>query len=225
MTKTRIALLALIALLVLPGASLAHRSKTETVKVAGLERPTKVLRDKLGVPHVFAKSEHDAYFMVGYLHAQDRLFQMDSSRRQASGTLAELLGSSALGSDVQLRTLGLRRAAVRSQAAISPESTAVLEAYAKGVNAWIATNPLPSEYAALELTKANVPRVDCARLAGGHEAARVRPLVRHGRHREHPAAAHLPGGRRCGRLRRTEAVLRGRHAQRAVRARALDPSG
>jgi penicillin amidase len=156
MKKTRIAFLALTVLLALPSASLAHRSKSETVKVAGLERPAKVLRDTLGVPHVFAKSEHDAYFMAGWLHASDRLFQMDSSRRQASGTLAELLGPGALGSDVQLRTLGLRRAAVRSQAAISPESTAMLAAYAKGVNAWIATNPLPSEYAALELTKANV---------------------------------------------------------------------
>ena len=157
MTKTRIALLALIAVLVLPGASLAHRSKTETVKVAGLERPVKVLRDTFGVPHVFAKSDHDAYFLVGWLHAQDRLFQMDSTRRQASGTLAELLGSGALASDVQLRTLGLRRAAARSQAAITPEAKAVLEAYAQGVNAWIAANPLPSEYTALELTKANVP--------------------------------------------------------------------
>ena len=159
MTKTRVALLALAALLALPGASLAHRPKTkaETVKVAGLERPAKVLRDTFGVPHVFAKSEHDAYFMVGYLHAQDRLFQMDSSRRQASGTLAELLGPSALESDVPLRTLGLRRAAVRSLAAISPQSRALLEAYADGVNAWLAANPLPSEYTALELTKANVP--------------------------------------------------------------------
>ena len=85
MTKTRVALLAVAALLALPGASLAHRpkNKTENVKVAGLQRPVKVLRDTFGVPHVFAKSEHDAYFMVGYLHAQDRLFQMDSSRRQA----------------------------------------------------------------------------------------------------------------------------------------------
>jgi penicillin G amidase len=159
MTKTRVALLALVALFALPGASLAHRpkTKTETVKVAGLERPVKVLRDTFGVPHVFATSEHDAYFMVGYLHAQDRLFQMDSSRRQASGTLAELLGPSALASDVQLRTIGLRRAAVRSLAAISPQTRAVLEAYAAGVNAWLAANPLPSEYAALELTKSNVP--------------------------------------------------------------------
>src|SRR5918995_3236900 len=157
MTKTRMALVALIALLALPGASLAHRPKAETVDVAGLERKATVLRDTFGVPHVFAKSEHDAYFMVGYLHAQDRLFQMDSSRRQASGTLAELLGPSALASDAQLRTIGLRRAALRSQAAISPQSRATLEAYADGVNAWLAANPLPSEYAALELTKANVP--------------------------------------------------------------------
>ena len=159
MTKTRVALLALVALFALPSASLAHRPKpkTETVKVAGLERPAKVLRDTFGVPHVFAKSEHDAYFMVGYLHAQDRLFQMDSSRRQASGTLAELLGPSALEDDAALRTIGLRRAAVRSLTAISPESRAGLEAYADGVNAWLAANSLPSEYAALELTKANVP--------------------------------------------------------------------
>jgi len=157
MTKTRTALLALIALLALPGASLAHRAKAETVDVAGLERKASVLRDTFGVPHVFAKSEHDAYFMVGYLHAQDRLFQMDSSRRQASGTLAELVGPSALEDDAALRTVGLRRAAVRSLGAISPQSRAVLEAYADGVNAWLAANPLPSEYAALELTKANVP--------------------------------------------------------------------
>jgi len=157
MTKTRVALLALAALFALPSASLAHRPKTETVDIAGLERKAQVLRDTFGVPHVFAKSDHDAYFMVGYLHAQDRLFQMDSSRRQASGTLAELLGPSALASDAQLRTIGLRRAALRSQAAISPQSRATLEAYADGVNAWLSANPLPSEYAALELTKANVP--------------------------------------------------------------------
>jgi penicillin amidase len=157
MTKARMALLALIALLALPSASLANRAKAETVDVAGLERKATVLRDRFGVPHVFAKSEHDAYFMVGYLHAQDRLFQMDSSRRQASGTLAELLGPSALEDDAALRTVGLQRAAVRSLGAISPQSRAVLEAYADGVNAWLAANSLPSEYAALELTKANVP--------------------------------------------------------------------
>jgi penicillin G amidase len=155
--KTLFALAALTALLTLPGASLAHGPKTTRIEAPGLERKVDVIRDELGVPHVFAKSEHDAYFAVGYLHAADRLFQMDSSRRQASGTLAELLGSSAIAGDAQLRTFGLRRAAARSLAELSPEAKEILEAYSAGVNAWIAANPLPSEYAALELTKAQVP--------------------------------------------------------------------
>ena len=155
--RTLFVLAALIALLALPGASLAHRPAPVRIVAPGLERPVDVIRDQMGVPHVFAKSSHDAYFAVGYLHAEDRLFQMDSSRRQASGTLAELLGPSALASDAQLRTFGLRRAAARSLAELSPQSKAMLEAYAQGVNAWLAVNPLPSEYAALELTKAQVP--------------------------------------------------------------------
>ncbi len=153
--RTLLVAAALAAVLVLPSASLAHRPPQ--IDVPGLDRPVDVIRDQMGVPHVFAKTTHDAYFAVGYLHASDRLFQMDSSRRQASGTLAELLGPSALASDAQLRTFGLRRAATRSLAELSPQSKAILEAYAAGVNAWLAANPLPSEYAALELTKAQVP--------------------------------------------------------------------
>lgn len=155
--RTLFVLAALAALLALPGASLAHRPATTHIVAPGLERPVEVIRDQMGVPHLFARSAHDAYLAVGYLHAEDRLFQMDSSRRQAGGTLAELLGSGALAGDAQLRTFGLRRAATRSFAELSPESKAILEAYAKGVNAWLAANPLPSEYTALELTKAQVP--------------------------------------------------------------------
>ena len=143
----------LLALFVAGASGSAHASTAASnAELEGLERQVRVIRDSLGVPHVFAKTEHDASFMVGYLHAQDRLFQMDQSRRQASGTLAELLGPSALASDVQLRTLGLRRAAIRSLAALSPAAQSLLQAYADGVNAWISTHALPSEYAALELT-------------------------------------------------------------------------
>ena len=79
---------------------------------------------------------------------------MDITRRRASGTLAELLGSAALSSDVQLRTIGIRRAAERSLAAISPEGRAAAEAYAEGVNAYVATlAQLPLEYRAVEITK------------------------------------------------------------------------
>ena len=145
-----VATAAAAALLLLPPPALAASSPP--VAVTGLDAPARVVRDAYGIPHVFAKSDHDAYFMVGYLHAQDRLFQMDQSRRQASGTLAELLGPSALGSDVQFRTLGLRRAAAKSQAALSPAGVALLQAYADGVNAWVAGHRLPPEYAALELT-------------------------------------------------------------------------
>jgi penicillin amidase len=97
--------------------------------------------DRNGVTHVFAAHEDDLYFLQGWVHARDRFFQMDQNRRLASGTLAELLGPDALASDVELRTVGLRRAAERSLAALLPGTRAALAAYARGVNAWLAANP------------------------------------------------------------------------------------
>ena len=142
-----------VLLLLPPGSSLASAADSRPTALAGLDGPARVVRDSLGIPHVFAQSDHDAYFMVGYLHAQDRLFQMDQTRRQASGTLAELLGPGALASDVQLRTLGLRRAAEKTLAALSPTAAAVMKAYSDGVNAYVSTHALPPEYGALELTR------------------------------------------------------------------------
>ncbi len=139
------ALLALAAF-VLSGPALAK----PPVVLPGLEAGATVLRDKDGIPHIIAKTERDLVLLQGWVHARDRLFQMDVSRRQASGTLAELLGPEALASDVQLRTLGLRRAAERALPLFSAEVTAGLEAYTAGVNAYVASNPLPPEYAALE---------------------------------------------------------------------------
>ena len=132
--------------------------------LAGLERPVRVVRDRLGVPHVYARTDHDAFFANGYLQAQDRFFQMDVaqffSRRAADGTRSEVLGPGAfdetLAIDAYVRTLGLRRAAERSATAYPAWVMADLQAYADGVNAWLARNPLPPEYAALELTKASV---------------------------------------------------------------------
>jgi penicillin amidase len=122
------------------------------VPLAGLKQPAKITRDSRGVAHVQAANEHDLFFLQGYVHAQDRLFQMDAARRQASGTLAELLGPAALETDVLLRTIGLRRAAERSWSVTPPHGRAVLQAYADGVNAAIGSHPLPPEYGALELT-------------------------------------------------------------------------
>src|SRR4051812_9512125 len=87
--------------------------------------------DEEGISYVSASNEHDLYFTQGWVHARDRLFQMDYNRRLASGRLAELVGTAALASDVQLRTIGLRRAAQRSYDAASPRTQAVLQAYAE----------------------------------------------------------------------------------------------
>ena len=123
------------------------------VKLPGLSDAAQITRDMNGIAHIQAGNAHDLYFLQGYVHAQDRLFQMDVFRRLGSGTLAELLGEAALPTDVQLRTIGLRRAAERSLAVLSDRTRAALQAYAEGVGAWVAANPLPVEYGALELTQ------------------------------------------------------------------------
>lgn len=119
--------------------------------VGGLDAPASITRDVHGIAHISASSLHDVLYLNGWVHAQDRLFQMDVTRRQASGTLAELLGKDALPSDVQARTIGLRRAAERSWAAAPADLKATLQAYADGVNAYVADHPLPPEYADLGL--------------------------------------------------------------------------
>lgn len=125
----------------------------QAVQLPGLSAPAKLTRDRSGIVHIQARSDADLWFMQGFVHARDRLYQMDEYRRTASGTLAELLGAGALASDVQFRTIGLRRAAERSLAALSPEARAALDAYASGVNAYVARHALPVQYGALELTR------------------------------------------------------------------------
>jgi penicillin amidase len=130
--------------------------KAEPLELPGLMEPAKIVRDAQGIAHLRANNAHDLYYLAGWVHARDRLFQMDMSRRQPGGTLAELFGPSALPGDVEVRTIGLRRAAERSAAALSEESITALEAYAQGVNDWVLHGPgLPPEYAALGFTDRN----------------------------------------------------------------------
>jgi penicillin amidase len=143
----------IIALLLV---AVAATAVAKPMKVPGLKSSVKVIRDIDGIPHIIASNEHDLLFVQGYLHAQDRFFQMDVSRRLGSGTLAELLGQPALGSDVELRTFGLRRAAELSLSALSPETQAGLQAYADGVNFFLDTQALPPEYGALEIRQAEM---------------------------------------------------------------------
>lgn len=116
-------------------AALPETDGTLTIK--GLESKVNVYRDQNGVPHIEAKNEHDLYMAQGFITAQDRLFQMDLSRRQASGTLSEVVGEATVNNDKYFRTLGLRRAAQASLAAYSPQAKKVLQWYADGVNAYI----------------------------------------------------------------------------------------
>ncbi len=119
---------------------------------AELDGPVTVVFDAYNVPTIVAETEHDAVYMLGFMHARDRLWQMDYQRRLFGGKLAELVGPAGLPADAQLRTLGLDRAAARSLPVQTPEVLAWLEAYSAGVNAWIANNPLPLEFGALEIT-------------------------------------------------------------------------
>jgi penicillin G amidase len=129
--------------------------------VRGLQGQIEILRDRHGIPHVFAGSERDAYFGLGYSHAQDRLFQMELGRRAASGTLAEVFGEEALGSDRFVRTLGLRPAAEASLQHLDGRSRAILEAYTAGVNALLAEGRwLPPEFYLLRFRPAAWAPVD-----------------------------------------------------------------
>lgn len=119
-----------------------------SVTLAGLNKPVEVVRDANAVPHIFAKNPDDAYFALGYVHAQDRLWQMEFLRRLGQGRLAEVLGETALNTDRFIRTLRLQD---HAEAILENTSTGVrtaLEAYAKGVNAWLDTRAgaLPPEF-------------------------------------------------------------------------------
>lgn len=140
--KVSIWTLSIIVVLILVGyfAASAYISrslpKTEgKIKLSGLNAKVNVIRDKNGVPHIDAENEQDLYMAQGYIQAQDRLFQMDLSRRQASGELSEVVGEAAIDKDKYFRTLGLRRAATASYNEYSSQAKETLQWFADGVNA------------------------------------------------------------------------------------------
>jgi penicillin amidase len=117
-------------------------------QISGLEAAVTVTRDRLGVPTIEAASLADLFFAQGYVTAQDRLWQMDIMRRFGSGELSEILGPATLTLDREQRILGLRAAARKSLQMASPRDRSFFEAYARGVNAYIATrgHKLPLEF-------------------------------------------------------------------------------
>jgi penicillin amidase len=128
--------------------SFPREGGTVAIAQSGLAGPVEVMRDRWGVPHLYAQNERDLFFAQGWVHAQDRLWQMQFSRTVGSGRIAELVGAAALPADRYLRSIGLRRAAERDFAILSPETRGFLQAYADGVNAYLKANPgrLPVEF-------------------------------------------------------------------------------
>ncbi len=127
--------------LALPAPPLGGRES-----MAGLGDSVVVLWDSLAVPHVAARSEDDLFTAVGYLHARDRMWQMDLLRHAAEGRLSELFGARTVPTDRSLRVLELPRIARRLVGGSSPAGRRALEAYARGVNAWLARGPRALEF-------------------------------------------------------------------------------
>ncbi len=114
----------------------------------GLTAPVTIQRDEQGIPHIIAADAHDLFFAQGFVHAQDRLWQMESQRRAAHGRLSEVVGEPGLDNDRFMRTLGMTQAAQADWDTLDPDSQAALQAYADGVNAFLkqAEGKLPLEF-------------------------------------------------------------------------------
>lgn len=117
-------------------------------RVPELGAQVDIVRDANGIPHIYAKTIADAYFALGFVHAQDRLWQLEMNRRIAAGRVSEILGPDALNTDRFLRTLGVRRNAEKILTNLSSDTRTILDAYTKGVNAYLAnrSGPLPPEF-------------------------------------------------------------------------------
>ena len=109
------------------------------LREAGLAAPVRIERDRLGIPTITAANRIDLAYATGFVHGQDRFFQMDLSRRLAAGELAELFGKIALEQDARARLFGFRHVAREVLEQATPQQRAVVEAYARGVNAGLSS--------------------------------------------------------------------------------------
>jgi len=138
-------ILAAIALSIIAAATYGYVTLVEkpkpvldaNIELSGIESEVEIIRDSFGVPHIYADSEADMFFAQGFVHAQDRLWQMELNRYVGQGRLAELFGEVALESDVAIRTLGIHRAVDNYYEMASEQSKSRLEAYVAGINAYL----------------------------------------------------------------------------------------
>lgn len=126
-----------------PASSLAQKARAALsttrgqIHLAGLRAPVEVLRDRWGVPHIYAQNTHDLFFAQGFVAAQDRLFQMELWKRAGQGRLAEVTGKSALPRDIAARLLRYRGSMQAEYTSYAPDTREILEAFTEGINAYI----------------------------------------------------------------------------------------
>ncbi|HTP06732.1 MAG TPA: penicillin acylase family protein, partial [Anaerolineae bacterium] len=125
-----------------------------TLNVPGLTASVEIIRDRWGIPHIYAANTHDLFFAQGFAHAQDRLWQMELNRRTATGRLSEIFGEVALDTDRAVRTFGFARIAAIDLDNATDDVLTVMQAYADGVNAYLQhpARQLPVEFTLLRHT-------------------------------------------------------------------------
>ena len=111
------------------------------IQVAGLNGPVDIYRDAYGVPQIYAANQHDLFFAQGYVHAQDRFWQMDFWRHIGSARLSEMFGESSWNRTSSCAPWAARKVVESELAVMDPDSQAILQAYADGVNAYLAGPP------------------------------------------------------------------------------------
>ncbi|WP_257999224.1 penicillin acylase family protein [Fischerella thermalis] len=146
--------------------TICHSWPQESGKIIlpGLQAQVEVQRDQLGIPHIYAQNTHDLFMVQGYIHAQDRFWQMDFWRHIGSGRLAEMFGQSQLNTDKFLRTLGWARVAQTEIQQMDTETKNILQAYAHGINTYLANHQdsrLSLEYTVLKLLNPNYKPEPC----------------------------------------------------------------
>ncbi len=133
------------------------------IKAQHISQDIDVYRDSMAIPYIVAKSDEDAAFALGYVHAQERLFTMDIARRAGAGRLSEILGTATIPFDLMFRTVGIKRMAEMIQSRMDKNSLKILQSYSEGVNFYIeqAKGHLPVEFDILNYTPYKWRPLDC----------------------------------------------------------------
>lgn len=146
------------------------KSYNQKIELTNLEQPAEVIFDSYGIPHIYAKTNADAFRMLGYVQASDRLFQMEILRRIGSGRLSEILGEKTVELDKYIRTVGLNENALRAAAAFEKDAPADVKqnvhAFLDGFNQYINENSTPLEYKVIGIEKSEFKLVDIYRILG-----------------------------------------------------------